>query len=319
MDAFFLRLLHMSITAGWLILAVILLRPFLRLAPKWLSCILWAMVAVRLLCPVALKSPLSLIPGEEMGSVSPLHFEMFPAGMIWAAGLMAMLLYVLAGFFRIRRKVQEAVPLRDNVLLCDAVETPFILGVFRPRIYLPSGIDAKQMTSVIAHEETHLKRGDHWWKPLGFGLLAIYWFHPLVWAAYILFCRDIELACDEKVIKNMDLDEKKEYSRALVESSVHRRMIMVCPLAFGGAGVRERVKNVLNYRKPALWMIGTAVMVCAAVAVCFLTNPNENASDTGAVIFAGDGNKKYIAVPVNYENGIYYFVPDGESTNSIGN
>lgn len=353
MDAVFLKLFHMSMTAGWLILAVIVFRLLLKKAPKWLSCVLWVMVAFRLLCPVAPESSLSLIPGEEtlssledrygkapvldsgipslnntlnpvLGellvpapgtSVNPLQIIMYLAGMIWTAGLFALLIYALASLWRIHRSVREAVFLRDNVWLCDEVKSPFILGVIRPRIYLPSGINEEQMKYVLAHEETHLKRKDHWWKLLGFGLLAVYWFHPLVWAAYILFCRDIELACDEKVIKKMNMDGKKAYSRALVDSSVHRRVMLACPLAFGEVGVKERVKNVLHYKKCASWMIAAAVLGCAAVAVCFLTNPKKDFLNIRIVIPAGseaesDDRSSYVTpgmpVMLNAKKGAWY-------------
>lgn len=314
MDLVFIKLFNMSIAAGWLILAVIVIRLFLKKAPKWIPCILWTFVAVRLLCPFSLESSFSLIPSEETispqvvryaqepaidsgisllnntlnpilgqslapapgDSVNPLYIWTFLAGILWAAGLIVMLVYGLAVFFRIRKRIREAVPLRDHIRLCDAVKSPFIFGVFRPQIYLPSGIAADEMEYVLAHEETHLKRGDHWWKLAGFCMLTVYWFHPLVWAAYILFCRDIELACDEKVIKDMNLDGKKAYSRVLLDSSTHGRRMLVCPLAFGEVGIKERVKNILRYKKPACWIVAAAIAICAAVAVCFLTNPKKN-------------------------------------------
>ncbi len=314
MDVVFIKLFNMSVAAGWLILAVIAIRMFLKKAPKWISCILWVFVAVRLLCPFSLESSFSLIPSEETlspevvryaqeteidsgipflnntlnpilgqslapapgASVNPLSVWTFLAGILWVAGLTAMLAYGLAAFIRIRKRVEEAVPLRDHIRLCDAVKSPFIFGVFRPQIYLPSDIDGEEMEYVLAHEETHLKRRDHWWKLAGFCLLAVYWFHPLVWAAYILFCRDIELACDEKVIKDMNLDGKKAYSRALVEYSSSGKRMLVCPLAFGEIGIKERVKNILRYKKPAVWIIAAAIVLCAAVAVCFLTNPKKD-------------------------------------------
>lgn len=313
MDVVFIKLFNMSIAAGWLILAVIAIRMFLKKAPKWISCILWIFVAVRLLCPFSLESSFSLIPSEETlspeavlyaqepeidsgisflnntlnpiigqslapapgASVNPLYVWTFWAGILWTAGLAAMLVYGLTAFFRIRKRIKEAVPLRDHIRLCDAVTSPFIFGIFRPQIYLPSDIAGEEMKYVLAHEETHLKRRDHWWKLAGFCLLAVYWFHPLVWAAYILFCRDIELACDEKVIKDMNLDGKKAYSRALVECSFSEKKTLVYPLAFGEVGIKERVKNILRYKKPAVWIIAAAVIVCTAVAVCFLTNPKK--------------------------------------------
>lgn len=321
MDMIFLKLLNMSIAASWLIIAVILLRLLLKEAPKWLTCILWAVVAVRLLCPFSFESPFSLVPSAETfqpsvvqyaqkptidsgisfinstinpvisetfeaapyASANPLHILMFIAGNVWGIGMICLLGYALVSFLCIRRKMREAVHLRDNIWLCDSVKSPFIMGIARPRIYLSSAIDEEQMKYVLAHEQAHLKRKDHWWKPLGYLLLAVYWFNPLMWAAYILLCRDIELACDEKVIKDMDMDGKKAYSHALVDCSMQRKMVMVCPLAFGEVGVRERVKAVLNYKKPAFWMIAAAIMVCVVVTVCFLTNPKQDVNDVNTI------------------------------------
>lgn len=316
MDAVFLKLLNMSIAAGWLIMAVIFLRLIFKKAPKWIRCILWAIVAVRLVCPFTIESPLSLIPSAETvspaviqyaqkpvinsgvsyinntlnpvisesfapapgASVNPLQIWMFIASIIWIIGMAVILGYALVSFLRIHGRVREAARLRDNVWLCDAVKSPFILGVFRPQIYISSAADDEQLRIILAHEQAHLKRRDHWWKLSGYLLLAVYWFNPLMWVAYILLCRDIELACDEKVIKNMDMDSKQAYSNVLVDCSISRRIIMVCPLAFGEIGVKARVKSIINYRKPAFWVVIIAVAACVVAAVCFLTNPRTEAS-----------------------------------------
>jgi len=327
MDALFMKLLSMSLTAGWLILAVIVLRLFLKKAPRWLSCMLWAIVAVRLICPISFESPLSLMPDKDTidstvirytqalnsryGSEDPLtdttpglhapasaagpqHTLTFIAAAIWITGLAILLGYAFISFLRLRGRMRESVPLQDNVRICDNVKSPFILGIFRPQIYLSSAADEKEIAYILAHEQAHLKRKDHWWKPLGYLLLAVYWFHPLVWVAYILLCRDIELACDEKVIKNMDMAGKKAYSNALVANSIPRKMVMACPLAFGEVGVKERVKTVLNYKKPAFWIVLTAIAVCMIVAACFLTNPKQ------------DSFNIRITIPAHSEQGIYY-------------
>ena len=322
----FLKLFNLSITAGWLIMAVMVVRLLLKKAPKWISCVLWAIVAVRLLFPVDIKSPFSLIPSAEtipvesiyssdpsiadnryyyqiQSGILTLDRELSPMMMntngsalranislfavIWIIGMLLLLTYALASFLRLHSKVREAVPLYDNIRLCDAVKSPFILGFFRPLIYLPSDMDEERIEYVLAHEQTHIKRRDHWWKPLGYLLLTVYWFHPLVWAAYILLSRDIELACDEKVIKEMDMIGKKAYSETLVSCSMQRRMIITCPLAFGEVGVKERVKTILKYKKPAFWIIIAAVIACIAVAVGFLTNPDENTFNVKIVIPAG--------------------------------
>lgn len=316
MDAVFLKLLNMSFAAGWLIMAVIFLRLIFKKAPKWIRCILWAIVAVRLVCPFTIESPLSLIPSAETvspavvqysqepvinsgvpyinntlnpiisesfatapgASANPLQIWMFIASVIWIIGMAAILGYALVSFLRIHGRVREAARLRDNVWLCDSVKSPFILGVFRPQIYISSAADDEQLKYILAHEQTHLKRKDHWWKLFGYLLLAVYWFNPLMWVAYILLCRDIELACDEKVIKNMDMDSKKAYSNALIDCSLSRRMIIACPLAFGEIGVKARVKSIINYRKPAFWVVIIAVAACVVAAVCFLTNPRTEVS-----------------------------------------
>ena len=324
MEMIFLNVFNRSLAAGWLILAVIVVRFLLKKAPRRLSCVLWAVVAVRLLCPFFPASSFSLIPsgetisaeavrfapapaidsgipaltealnpmiGERFApapgtSVNPLYIWTAVAGIVWLVGVAVMAGYALLGSLRMRSVVREAVPLEsgaalpDNVWLCDAVRSPFILGIVRPKIYLPSGITRAQMLCILAHEQAHVERLDHCLKPFGWLLLSVYWFHPLVWIAYMLFCRDLELACDEKVVGGMDLDGRKAYSHALLACSLQRKMIFSYPLAFGEIGVRERVKGILHYRKPAGWLAAVAVLACAAVAVCFLTDPKEKADDS---------------------------------------
>ncbi len=316
MEAVFIKVLNMSISAGWLILAVILLRLLLKKAPKWISVVLWGLVGLRLVLPFSLQSIFSLIPSAEvispsigyaqhpeissgvsvidnavnpplgtslaatpMNSVNPMQIVLYLGGLVWVCGIAILLLYGLISYLRLRHKVAEAIPYEKNAWLCDQVKTPFILGVFRPRIYLPSGLNVEETAFVLAHEHAHLKRKDHLWKPLGFLLLIVYWFNPLVWVAFILLCRDIEAACDEKVISDMEMTEKKAYANALVSCSMQRRLILACPLAFGEVGVKGRVKGVLNYRKPAFWIIVAALIACAVIAVCFLTNPKEDEPD----------------------------------------
>lgn len=323
MTELFLTVLNRSIAAGWLILAVAVLRLVLRKAPKWTRGILWALVAVRLVCPLSIESALSLIPsaetvpqeiltaaepeihtgievfnstinpvisgtlapsehipttaGPETGS--PLQSITFAASVIWLIGLTAMLGYALVSFLRVKWRVAVSIPHGDGTWQCDAIDSPFILGIVKPRIYLPSDMTDMQRQHVIAHERAHLARRDHWWKPLGFLLLTVCWFNPLCWAAYILLCRDIELACDEKVIKTLGEEEKKPYSETLLACSMPRGMIAACPLAFGEVGVKARVKSVLHYKKPAFWIILAAVLACIAAAVCFLTNPKTELTD----------------------------------------
>ncbi len=323
MDALFLKILNMSIAASWLILAVILLRVLLKKAPKWINVLLWALVAVRLLCPFSFESSLSLVPNAEPipqeifmmeppenhesavfdpienpnlpsvpsvsvdTSIETIQWKAVFATFGWMFGMTAMLVYAAISYILVKRKVKASLHLRDNIWICDDIQTPFILGVVKPRIYIPSGTDEAQLPHIIAHENAHLKRRDHWWKPLGFLVLAIHWFNPLVWVAYILLCRDIELACDEKVIRDLNKSESISYSEALLSCSVNRRTIMVCPLSFGEVGVRERVKRVLNYKKPAFWIIIVAVIACIALTVCFLTNPKRDSFAIRITIPAG--------------------------------
>ena len=312
MGELFLKTLNMSIAASWLILAVVLLRFALKKAPKWIAVLLWGVVAVRLVVPVSFESALSLIPSAETfnahniqyetpaissgipavnnavnpvqgetfatnpaASVNPLYVWTFIVSVIWLIGIAAMLLYAVISYVRVRQSVGESVPYEGDIFLCDHVKSPFILGLVRPKIYLPSSMDAASMEPVIAHEKAHLTRCDHWWKPVGFLILTVHWFNPLCWIAYVLLCRDIELACDEKVIRQMDLNGKKQYSTALLEFSTGRRLVTICPLAFGEVGVKERVKNVLNYKKPAFWLIVVAIIACGVVTVCFATNPKQ--------------------------------------------
>ena len=323
MSGIFLKLLNLSISASWLVLVVLALRLVLKRAPKWVNVLLWGMVALRLMLPFSIESALSLIPSAEtvspevvqfdpaptitsgvefidnavnpslsesfaaapLASVNPLYVWTYLAGWVWLIGLAAMLAYALVSYLRLRRRVSASIPLRENIYVCDEVPSPFILGIVHPRIYLPSALDEAQRGSVLSHERAHLARHDHWWKPLGFALLAVYWFNPLLWLAYTLLCRDIELACDERVLRGMDAGQVKDYSSALLACSVPRRMLAACPLAFGEVGVGARVKNALRYKKPAFWVVAASVIVCIVVAVCFLTNPRTDTDAAGLVGF----------------------------------
>lgn len=306
MTQLFLKFLNMSISASWLVLMVLLLRLFFRKAPKWISCLLWSLVALRLFIPFSFESAFSLIPSAQVipqniattqtpaiysgisavnNAVNPLFTQNLApetrvletalsyASVIWLAGAAALLLYSAISCWRLRRQVRASILIGNNLYVCDDVESPFIFGILFPKIYVPSGIEEGTLQYVLAHENAHLKRLDHWWKPLGFLLLTVYWFNPLLWLAYILLCRDIERACDEKVITNMDNSGKKRYSEALVACSVHRRMIMACPVAFGEVAVKTRIKGILRYHKPSFWLLLAAAVTCIATAVCFLTDP----------------------------------------------
>lgn len=333
MENIFIKLLNMSISASWIIMVVFLLRIILKKIPRNVFCILWALAAVRLICPVSMESIWSLIPSAEVMSpgISPFYqavntpitdnkdinlktilsdsqqphnknsttkqtifptfaeaqgpkdttntsiiqYGVLAATIIWISGMVLFILYTAAKILKTYRRISEGIVLQGNILLCDHVYTPFIWGILHPKIILPSSIKGQHLEYVLAHEKAHLSRHDHWWKPLGFALLIIYWFNPLVWAAYKFFCRDIELACDERVIKNYDIANKKMYSLALLDCSTWQAGIFIHPLAFGEIGVKERIKAIMKYKKPTFSIIFIAAVVCITLSVCFLTNPKE--------------------------------------------
>ena len=324
MSDLFLKIVNMSISASWLVVAVLILRLVLKKAPKWVNVLLWGIVAVRLICPFSFESALSLIPSAEtfpkkiisgpsfdvQTGITPIdnrindylgdrYFEgvtvptnngnnvMTILTIVWIIGILLLAAYTIISYQRLNRKVDTAVHYKDNIFQSENVSSPFVLGIINPRIYLPFSMNEQDMEHVVAHEQAHIRRKDHWWKPLGFLLLTIHWFNPLMWLAYVLLCRDIELACDEKVIKGLGNEQRADYTQALVACSVNRRMIAACPLAFGEVGVKERVKSVMNYKKPAFWVIIIAVIVCVGVAVCFLTNPKQDRYTLRIVVPAG--------------------------------
>lgn len=335
MSDIFIRIFNLSITASWAVLAVILLRLVLKKVPKWVSCMLWGIVGLRLLLPFSVESIFSIIPSREflpanitvsttpqvnsgigvlnsalnpiisntfapdvIGAVTPMQILIGISAYIWLAGVVGMVIYAGISYFRLRLRVAPSIRLRENIYYCDTIDSPFILGVFRPMIYLPSSITDSQASHIIDHEKAHLRRRDHIWKPLGFLILAVYWFNPVIWAAYILLCRDIERACDERVVKNMSDEARKSYSETLLSCSIRRRGVTSCPLAFGEVGVKDRIKSVLNYKKPAFWIIAFAVILCVAAAVCLLTVPKdtgkENYENTDFVILEGGMSAFYV-------------------------
>ena len=328
MNELFLKIINMSISASWLVLAVLILRFVLKKAPKWINVLLWGIVAIRLICPFSFESPLSLIPSAETiplnigmdstptinsgisainnavnpiisqsntpmagASINPLQITIGIYEYIWIFGMIALALYTAISYWRLHRKVDTAVRYKDNIFQSENVSSPFVLGIIKPRIYLPFKMNGQYLEHVVAHEQAHICRKDHWWKPLGFLLLMIHWFNPLMWLAYVLLCRDIELACDEKVIKELGNEQRGDYTQALVACSINRRMIAACPLAFGEVSVKERVKSVMNYKKPAFWVIIISVIVCVGVAVCFLTNPKQDSYTLRIVVPAGSQEK----------------------------
>ena len=341
MNELFLKIINMSISASWLVLAVLILRILLKKAPKWVSVLLWGIVAIKLICPFTIESSVSLIPDsvgsgklisewadnyiddidiyhpdsiyydaaigagrepisdgeggyyvvtkhDQLGEPATIENTVIPVlSIVWVAGIILLALYTAISYWRLLSKVDTAVRYKDNIYQSENVSSPFVLGIIKPRIYLPFNMNEQDLEHVVAHEQAHIRRKDHWWKPLGFLLLTIHWFNPLMWLAYVLLCRDIELACDEKVIKELENEQRADYTQALVACSVNRRMIAACPLAFGEVGVKERVKSVMNYKKPAFWIVVLAVIFCLGVAVCFLTNPKQDSYMLRIVIPAG--------------------------------
>ncbi len=310
MTDIFLKILNMSITASWLVLAVMAVRFIFKKVPKWVMCALWSLVGIRLICPFSIESVFSLIPSAETvpptiahdnvpqittgiysvnsmvnpiieqsfapdpsASVNPLQVVTAVAAVVWVCGIALMLGYALISFLLLKNKMKTAVLFKKNVYQSEFVRSPFVLGIIHPRIYVPFGLSETDLAHVVAHENAHIKRKDHFIKPFGFLLLSFYWFNPVIWVAYILLCRDIEIACDEKVIKEFGEEKRKEYSYALLNCSVNRKRIAVCPLAFGEVDVKNRIKSVMDYKKPAFWIIISALIVSLIVAVCFMTNP----------------------------------------------
>ncbi len=336
MEKIFVSLLNMSITAGWIVLALVLLRPLIKKLPKWVGCTLWALVGIRLVLPFSFESVLSLIPSVEtippdiamqrnpevhtgisvlnyavnpvisqsfapktdtLTSINPLQIVEAVMANMWILGIVAMLLYAVISFVLLKIKLRTATMLEKGVFESETVQTPFILG---RTIYLPYNLSDEEREYCLLHERAHIKRGDHLIKPFAFLLLSVYWFNPLMWLAFVLLCRDIELACDEKVIKELGDTERREYSLALVKNSVERKRIAACPLAFGEVGVKERVKKVMNYKKPAFWVVVVAIALSIVLTVCLLTNPagmritdiednNKVLNDVSSVIIIADG------------------------------
>lgn len=319
----FLQIVNMSISAGWLILVIILLRQGLKRISQRMTCVLWVFVGIRLLCPILLQADFSLIPSAE--TVNTAEFVTRPyiqsgisavdhaangylgehyaesvstpakdlptppiniLAIVWLLGVIAMLCYLLISYLRLKHKLQIAVPIQKKVYLCDGIQTPFIMGMVKPRIYIPSTTDPDNYKNILLHEQTHLKKKDHWWKMLAFLILSVYWFHPLLWVSYVLLCQDLEMACDESVIRNLDAQEKKQYAQSLLDCSAGKSRFQVCPLAFGQGKVKERIKVIMNYKKPTFLVLLVSICCLFVVAVCFLTNPSvekEKDSPTSTV------------------------------------
>ena len=342
MENLFLHLLNLSITASYIVLAVILLRLILRRAPKWISCLLWAVVGLRLAIPFSIESIFSLIPSStpipsdimttqtpqinsgfsfvnssvnpiisesfapvSTESANPMQVFFFVATVVWAIGLCATLLWGSISYLRLKKVVSASINLRENIYLCDEIDSPFILGIIRPRIYLPSSLGEEEAHHVIAHERAHLARKDHFWKPIGFLLLAIYWFNPILWLAYVLLCRDIEAACDQRAISDMSEEDRKNYSSALLSCSSRRFAVSACPLAFGEVGGKARIKAVLNYKKPAFWIMIVALLLCVVLAICFLTVPADDTKGEDGTGVSNFGQTENLSPELEYLMEVY--------------
>ena len=350
MTRLFLEIFNMSVAASYLLLAIVLIRIPLKKAPKWISVLLFGIAAIRLICPLSIESVLSLIPSGETvspdnitngspvinsgipvidntfnpiinetlkpdvgASVNPIQIIAFVASIIWMVGAVALIIYAIVSYLRVKSRVAAAAYVCDNVYRSENISSPFVLGFVKPRIYLPYGLSAETENYVLAHERAHLTRMDHIWKPVGYLLLMIHWFNPLVWLGYVLFCRDVELACDEKVIKELSRAERADYSEALLMCSIRSRVISACPLAFGESGVKERIKAVLSYKKPAFWVILIGIIATVVLVVCFLTDPlgmdgldGMTIADKSSVMYGWEGDyssNAHASAISNYNSG----------------
>ncbi|MDE7326377.1 MAG: M56 family metallopeptidase [Lachnospiraceae bacterium] len=313
----FLKFFNTGISAGWLILVILLFRWLFPKMPKWLRPAFWGLVGLRLILLVSIPSVLSLIPSAQTvspeimyspeptihsglgilntmvnpkiirtfapkpgDSANPLQILIPFIAALWLLGVVLMFVAAGISYLRLHRRLRTAILIKDNIYQSENVFSPFVFGLFHPRIYLPFGMDDKLMENVLLHEKAHIARHDHLGKILGYLLLCLYWFQPLCWVAYLLLCRDIEFACDERVIRKFGRQERADYSQALLILGVSRPGVHICPLAFGEIGVKTRVRNVLNYRKPVFWVVGVAVTAFIIMAVCFLTNPEQGSGMT---------------------------------------
>jgi beta-lactamase regulating signal transducer with metallopeptidase domain len=308
LEKVFLQILNMSFTSGIVILLVLVIRLLLRKAPKIYSYALWGVVLFRLVCPFSLQSVLSLLPAKakpisqdivyaavpriDTGiavinnvinpalpaavphtSVNPLQIWVFAGSMIWLAGIVALLLYSLCTLVRLQRRLRSAERLRDNIYLCKGLDTALVLGILGPKIYLPADLPEAEQEYILLHEQTHIRRFDHIVRIVGFLVLCLHWFNPLVWVAFFVSGRDMEMACDEAVIGKLGYEVKKEYSASLLSLATGRRLVGGTPLAFGEGDTKSRVKNVLNFKKPRFWVAALAVVVVICAAVSLALNP----------------------------------------------
>ena len=336
----------MSVSACFMVLAILAMRAFFKKVPNYIKCILWGLVGLRLVLPFTFESVLSLIPSaqtfpvESIANDQPVihtglaHLNTYVnpiiekgfadpkapspmsiahiASIIWLAGVLVMVLICAYTYIRLRCKLNTAVKFSVNVYKSEFVSSPFVLGIIKPRIYLPFSISEQENTLALSHEKAHIKRGDHLIKPIAYLVLSLHWFNPLVWLAYALLSRDIELACDEKVIESLGKEGRAEYSKVLLMASENKLSITACPLAFGESGVSKRIKNILSYKKPTFWIVALATALCILIGVCFLTSPHTLPNDESLLnyfVFADEIAKQEIVHAI--------YCPKGDQTTSL--
>lgn len=305
MTDFFLSILNVSFTASVVALAVIVLRLLFKKAPRWITCLLWALVGLRLMIPFSFESSFSLIPSTDLFTKNQVHSTeaikihtgagafnhtlndaitsmpqpektvelMDVLSVVWICVSALVLIYGIISYALMYLRVSTAIPLKKNIYQSEKVKSPFVLGFFKPRVYIPFNLSGRTLKYVLAHEEAHIRRKDHITKPFAFLLLSFHWFNPLMWISYVLLCRDIEVACDEKVIRDFSINKRKNYAFALLNCKVNRSNIAVCPVAFGEVNVSTRIKNTLCYKRPAVWLIAVAIGISVISACCLLTDP----------------------------------------------
>lgn len=331
MENIFLEVLNLSIIASWLVLAVLVMRLILRKAPKWINCLLWLIVGIRLVCPFSIESALSLIPSAEtvpttittsqtpeitsgieavdrvvnpvitetfspepIASVNPLQVITYVASIVWIIGIIAMISYMVISYVRLKMKLHTATLLQDNLYQSEFIKSPFVMGIIKPKIYIPYNIAPENVDKIILHEQAHLKRHDNIIKPIAFLILSVYWFNPVMWLAFVFLCKDIELACDEKVVKSMAKDDKQAYAKTILENSTKDFSVVACPFSFGGGSIKSRIKNIMAHKKSAVWLIVCSLILCVATIVCFLTVPGYKLSHPRDLIYTGKGYGSYI-------------------------
>lgn len=318
LESIFKSILDMSFEASFLIIAVLLVRIILRKSSKLFRKVLWCLVALRLSLPFTFKSSLSLVPHESTYIPKSGDASVYNAVAItdnafdwkslipyaWVIVCVVLLIYALFGFIKLKTSISDAVKFKDNIFQSEKVNSPFVFGILKPRIYVSYDIKGESLDFVLKHENTHIKYFDHITKIIGFAILCVHWFNPLVWVSYILFCKDTELACDELVVRNMTADKRKGYARALYEIGTNKPRITACPIAFGEVSIKERVKTAVSYKKIGKVALAVSVILCVSVAVCFMTSPKD----------------AVIAPPVNTEVSVsetLNYAPNEEDTTSV--